>query len=208
MIILGVTGSIAMGKSEAARMLRRFGVPVFDSDQAVHDLMAKGGAAVDRVEAAFPGVVSEGAVDRSMLGARVYGDKAALKNLEGILHPMVRRAQARFLADADDKNMTLAALDIPLLYETGGEDFVDFVAVVSAPHAVQKARALARPGMTEERLQHILQQQMPDAEKRARADYILPSGDGKRPMLRAIAAMLRDLGTKKGSVWSPNWPNS
>ena len=208
MIILGVTGSIAMGKSEAARMLRRFGVPVFDSDQAVHDLMAKGGAAVDRVEAAFPGVVSEGAVDRSMLGARVYGDKAALKNLEGILHPMVRQAQARFLADADDKNMTLAALDIPLLYETGGEDFVDFVAVVSAPHAVQKARALARPGMTEERLQHILQQQMPDAEKRARADYILPSGDGKRPMLRAIAAMLRDLGTKKGSVWSPNWPNS
>ncbi len=208
MIILGVTGSIAMGKSEAARMLRRFGVPVFDSDQAVHNLMAKGGAAVDRVEAAFPGVVSEGAVDRSMLGARVYGDKAALKNLEGILHPMVRRAQARFLADADDKNMTLAALDIPLLYETGGEDFVDFVAVVSAPHAVQKARALARPGMTEERLQHILQQQMPDAEKRARADYILPSGDGKRPMLRAIAAMLRDLGTKKGSVWSPNWPNS
>lgn len=207
MIILGVTGSIAMGKSEAARMLRRFGVPVFDSDQAVHDLMAKGGAAVDRVEMAFPGVVSEGAVDRCTLGARVYGDKAALKRLEGILHPMVRQAQARFLADADDKNMTLAALDIPLLYETGGEAFVDLVAVVSAPHAVQKARALARPGMTEERLQHILQQQMPDAEKRARADYILPSGDGKRPMLRAIAAMLRDLGTKKGSVWSPNWPN-
>lgn len=208
MIILGLTGSIAMGKSEAARMMQRFGVPVFDSDHMVHELMAKGGAAVDAVAAAFPSVVYDGAVDRQKLGARVYGDKTALKRLERILHPLVRQAQGRFLAQAFADKAVLAVLDIPLLYETGADRLVDYVAVVSAPFPIQKARALARPGMTEDRFQHILNQQMPDAEKRARADYIVPSGDGKRPMLKAIAAMLRDLRTKKGSVWSENWPEA
>ncbi|GER05955.1 dephospho-CoA kinase [Iodidimonas muriae] len=204
MIVLGLTGSIAMGKSEAARMLRRFDIPVFDSDAAVHSLLAKGGGAVDAVAAAFPGVKQNGAVDRKALGAQVFGKPDKLAQLEQILHPKVFDAQRRFLADADQKASFLAALDIPLLFETGGEAKVDRVAVVSAPAPVQKARALARPGMTEQRLNAVLAQQLPDAEKRRRADYILNSGDGKRLMLRDITAMLRDLQDVKAGVWP--WP--
>lgn len=173
MISLGLTGSIGMGKSEAARAFRQLGVPVFDSDQAVHALLAGGGAAAQAVEDAFPGVMQGGAIDRTVLGARVFGDAQALKRLEGILHPAVREERNLFLAGCRERGEGLVVFDIPLLFETGGESTCDYVAVVSAPAEVQRARVLAREGMTEERLDKILTQQMPDAEKRRRADFVI-----------------------------------
>ena len=204
MIVLGLTGSIAMGKSEAGRMLRRFGVPVFDSDAVVHRLLASGGEAAQEVARTFPEAVRDGALDRARLGAMVFNDTAARQRLEAILHPRVFAAQRRFLADAERSGARIAALDIPLLFETGGERKVDYVAVVSAPPGIQRARALARPGMTPERLAAVLAAQMPDAEKRRRADYILPTGGHKRALLHAIASMLRDLCERPGGVWP--WP--
>lgn len=193
MIVLGLTGSIAMGKSEAARMLARFRAPVLDSDRVVHDLLGPGGAAVEPVAAAFAGVRGGEGIDRKALGSKVFADPEALRRLEAILHPMVFAARQAFLDRARQTGARVAVLDIPLLFETGGEALVDRVAVVSAPAAVQRARALARPGMTAERLGAILARQMPDVEKCRRADHVLPSGAGKRPMLRAIKAMLREL---------------
>lgn len=194
MIRLGLTGSIAMGKSEAARMLRRFGLPVFDADAAVHALLSPGGEAVAPVSAAFPGVEDgRGGIDRQALGQRVFGNPAALETLERILHPRVAAARALFLQRAEREGAPVAVLDIPLLFETGAERDLDRVAVVSAPAEVQRARVLERPGMTEARLAAILDRQMPDAEKCARADYVLDSGKGKRKMLMDIKAMLRDL---------------
>lgn len=193
MKILGLTGSIGMGKSTAARMLRRLGVPVHDADCAVHVLMAKGGKAVAEVEAAFPGVVKDGAIDRAELGKRVFGDAAALKRLEGILHPLVRQVERAFLKRF--ARSKLVVLDIPLLFETGGETRCDKVAVVSAPAFLQEQRVLKRPGMTRERLQAILAKQMPDGEKRRRADFVVPTGLGMRPALRhlkAIVTLMRD----------------
>lgn len=193
MIVLGLTGSIAMGKSEAARMLARFRAPVLDSDRVVHDLLGPGGAAVEPVAAAFAGVRAGEGIDRKALGSKVFADPEALRRLEAILHPMVFAARQAFLDRARRTGARVAVLDIPLLFETGGEALVDRVAVVSAPAAVQRARALARPGMTAERLGAILARQLPDAEKCRRADHVLPSGAGKRSMLRAIKAMLREL---------------
>lgn len=193
MIALGLTGSIAMGKSEAARMLARFGAPVLDSDKVVHDLLGPGGGAVEPVGRAFAGVRRGERIDRPSLGALVFDDPGALHRLEAILHPLVFAERERFLDRARRSGARVAVLDIPLLFETGSERSVDRVAVVSAPAEVQRARARARPGMTEERLQAILARQMPDAEKCRRADYVLPSGAGKRPMLRAIKTMLREL---------------
>ncbi|RMD90232.1 MAG: dephospho-CoA kinase [Alphaproteobacteria bacterium] len=204
MIVLGLTGSIAMGKSEAARMLRRFGVPVFDSDAMVHALLAPAGEAFAEVAAAFPEAIVEGAVDRRRLGAIVFVDAAARKRLEAILHPRVFLAQRRFLEKAERGGARIAALEIPLLFETGGEKRVDHVAVVSAPPEIQRARALTRPGMTAERLDAILKAQLPDSEKCRRADYVLPTGGSKRALLRAIARMLRDLCERPGGVWP--WP--
>ncbi|WP_281299941.1 MULTISPECIES: dephospho-CoA kinase [unclassified Iodidimonas] len=207
MIILGLTGSIAMGKSEAAKMLRRFGIPVFDSDACVHKLMGPGGAALAAIAEAFPETVTALGVDRAALGVAVFGHKDRLARLEAILHPRVLAAQYDFLREAERQiaanphSCALAVLDIPLLFETGGDRRVDFVAVVSAPAATQRQRALARPQMSAEKLDAILAQQMPDAEKRARADYCLNSGDGKRVMLHDIAVMLRDLSKKSGSSW-------
>lgn len=197
MIKLGLTGSIAMGKSEAARMLRRFGLPVFDADAAVHALLAPGGAAVAPVLAAFPDVGDDsGGIARPALARRVFGDDRALSELESILHPLVARSRAEFLSAAESSGARVAVLDIPLLFETGAEAALDRIAVVSAPEPVQRARALARPGMTPERLDAILARQTPDADKRRRADYILDSGQGKRKMLMDIKSMLRDLGEK------------
>ena len=204
MIVLGLTGSIAMGKSEAARMLRRFGVPVFDSDAAVHRLLAPGGEAAPEVARAFPAALRDGVLDRARLGAIVFDDPAARRRLEAILHPRVFAAQRRFLEEAEGHGSRIAALDIPLLFETGGEKKVDYVAVVSAPYEIQRARALARPGMTPERFAAVLAAQMPDAEKRRRADYVLPTGGDKRSLLHAIARMLRDLCDRPGRVWP--WP--
>lgn len=190
MKIIGLTGSIGMGKSTAAGMFRRLGVPVHDADATVHRLLGRGGRAVKPVEAAFPGTVRDGAVDRLALGRRVFDDPAALRRLEAILHPLVRAAAARFLARARAQRQDLVVLDIPLLFETGGERRCDAVVVVSAPAFLQRARVLARPGMTEARFAQILAQQMPDREKRARADFVVETGLGKRYTLCRIAEIV------------------
>lgn len=185
-LIVGLTGSIGMGKTAVAAMFRRLGIPVHDSDAAVHAALGKGGGAVDAVAAAFPGVVKAGAVDRGALGKVVFGEAAALKRLESILHPMVRASQARFLARARRRRAAMAVLDIPLLFETRGERRCDLVAVVSAPGFVQRRRVLARPGMTVERLAQIVAKQTPDSEKRRRADVVIPTGRGRAATLRAV----------------------
>lgn len=194
MIVLGLTGSVGMGKSTAAAMFRRLGVPVHDSDGAVHRLLARNGAAVKRVATEFPGVLrKDGAVDRAALGARVFGDAAALARLERILHPLVRQSQQRFLAAARACRASLVVLDVPLLFETGGEHRCDKVVVVSAPAFLQRARVMARPGMTEARLRAILAKQMPDAEKRRRADYVVPSGLGRAVTFRRLRRIVEAL---------------
>ncbi|WP_333838683.1 dephospho-CoA kinase [Novosphingobium sp.] len=172
--VLGLTGSIGMGKSAVAAMLRDAGVPVFDADAQVHRLQGPGGALLPAIEAAFPGVTGPQGVDRGALGALVFGDPAALARLEAIVHPAVAEARAAFLAAHADAH--LVVFDIPLLFEKGHEAGLDAVAVVSAPAAVQRARVLARPGMTAEKFERILALQVPDADKRARADHVIDTG--------------------------------
>ncbi|MEO5335439.1 MAG: dephospho-CoA kinase [Magnetospirillum sp. WYHS-4] len=198
MIVLGLTGSVGMGKTKAARDLRSLGIPVHDADACVHRLLGKGGAAVPAVGGAFPGVVHDGAVDRTLLGGRVFDDPAALVRLEDILHPMVAAAEDAFLRRAARRGAVLAVLDIPLLYETGAEGRCDAVAVVSAPPRVQLARVLARPGVTRARQAAILDRQMPDADKRRRADYIIPTGLDKAFSRKAILAIVTDLLSRYG----------
>ena len=193
MWVLGLTGSIGMGKSTASAMLRRLGVPMHDADASVHTLTGKGGAAVPLIEAAFPGTVKEGAVDRQALGQAVFGDPAALKRLERILHPLVGGLRDRFLARSRREGRRIVGLDVPLLLETGGERNCDVVVVVSAPAFLQRARVLARPGMTEEKLTGILSRQMPDAEKRRRADVVVPSGLGRAETYRVLSRLVADL---------------
>ena len=190
-VILGLTGSIGMGKSTTAAMFRDAGVPVFDADAAVHALYR--GDAVEPVEAAFPGVTRDGAVDRDLLRQRVLDDAAVLRRLEAIVHPLVQAERAAFLDAARRAGAPLAVLDIPLLYETGADATVDAVAVVTAPEDVQKARVLGRPGMTEARFSAILAQQVPDADKRARARFVIDTGAGlaaARAQVRAVMAAL------------------
>ncbi|MER8983368.1 dephospho-CoA kinase [Mesorhizobium sp. M0870] len=195
MIVLGLTGSISMGKSTTARMFADAGVPVHDSDETVHRLYA--GKAAPLVEAAFPGTTSAGVVDRTKLGARVLGDAAALKRLEAIIHPLVRADADAFLARHRRSGAPIAVLDIPLLFETGGRNRVDKVVVVTASAETQRARVLARPGMTEEKLASILTKQVPDAEKRRQADFIVDTGQGldaARDQVNAIIAELIGVG--------------
>jgi len=187
-----LTGSIGMGKSTAASMLRRLGVPLFDADRAVHRLLAPGGAAVREVAEAFSGVrAGKGGIDRRLLGQRVFTDIVALTRLEGILHPMVRAEEKRFLGRARARRYRLAVLDIPLLFETAVERRCNYVIVVSAPALVQRQRVLRRPGMTEIRLKAILQKQLADEEKRRRADFVVPTGLGKNLTLRRLHAIVR-----------------
>ncbi|OIR00758.1 dephospho-CoA kinase [mine drainage metagenome] len=193
MIILGLTGSIGMGKTTAANLLRRLKVPVHDADDVVHRLLAKGGAAVPLIEAAFPHTVWGGAVDRPRLAARVFGDDHALKTLEAILHPMVRREELAFLRRQRRRRRPVVALDIPLLFETHGEDRCDAVAVVSCPAFLQEQRVMARHGMTHAKLAVIRRRQMADHEKRRRADFVLPTGLGRRLTLRKLRAVLARL---------------
>ena len=204
MVILGLTGSIGMGKTVAAGMFRRFGIPVHDADAAVHRLLGRKGGAVAAVAAAFPGVLAGDAIDRAALGRRVFDDPAALGRLEGLLHPAVRRDQAAFLGRQARRGCKLAVLDVPLLFETGADAGCDAVAVVSAPPFVQEARVLARPGMTRRRLAAIRAHQMPDAEKRRRADFVIPSGLGRRQTLRAVAGIVADMQTRRPRRWP--WP--
>ncbi len=193
MKVLGLTGGIGMGKSTAAAMFRRLGVPVFDADATVHRLQARGGRAVRPIAEAFPGTVRDGRVDREALRRAVLGNPAALKRLERIVHPLVREEERRFLARARRRGEKLVVLDIPLLFETGGDRRVDEVIVVSAPPAVQRARVLLRGGMTEERLAAILARQMPDAQKRRRADYVIRTGLSRHHAQRAIRRLVERL---------------
>jgi dephospho-CoA kinase len=172
--VLGLTGSVGMGKSTVAAMFEQCGVPVFDADAVVRRLQGPGGTLVDEIEDAFPGTTGPAGVDREALGAVVFGDPAALARLEAIVHPAVRVARRDFLRD--HAGAKLVVLDIPLLFEKGGAEEVDAVAVVSAPPELQRARVLARHGMTPERFDRILALQLPDAEKRARADYVIDTG--------------------------------
>jgi dephospho-CoA kinase len=197
MIVVGLTGSIGMGKSTVAKMFAEEGAPAFNSDDAVHALYAPGGAAVALVEAAFPGVVRDGAIDRTELSKRVVGDDEAIHRLESIVHPLVRQAQANFLATQRAAGTAAVVLDIPLLFESTGAQSVDKVVVVSAPADVQRARVLARPGMTEEKFEKLLGRQVPDAEKRARADFVVDTSgsfDNTRTQVRAVLDALREHG--------------
>ena len=179
-IIIGLTGSIGMGKSETSKMFERAHIPVFDSDAAVHSLMVKNGLATGRIEKSFPGVLKEGAIDRRLLGEKVFGDQAALKKLEAILHPMVSEMRQKFFEKCHTENHDIVVMDVPLLFETGGETQCDYTVVVSAPEAVQRQRVLARPGMTLQKFEKILARQLPDSEKRQRADFIVQSDKGIR----------------------------
>lgn len=195
MIIIGLTGSIGMGKSTVAAMFAEEGAPSFNSDAAVHELYAPGGAGVAPVEAAFPGVTKDGAIDRVALSARVVGKPDEIKRLEAIVHPLVRQAQMQFLQDQRDAGAAFVVLDIPLLFEGGGAKLVDKTVVVSAPADVQRARVLARPGMSVEKFEAILALQMPDAEKRARADFVIDTSlsfDDTRAQVRAALDALRE----------------
>ncbi len=196
MFILGLTGSVGMGKSTTARFFAEEGVPVHDADAVVHRLYE--GEAVTAIEAAFPGTTLNGKVDRAKLGARVLGDAAALAQLEAIVHPLVHEAERRLLAEARARGEKVVVLDIPLLFETGGDRRVDAVVVVSAPPDVQRARVLERRGMTTDKLAAILAKQMPDAEKRRRADFVVDTSQGfeaareqVRAILQAVATMPR-----------------
>ena len=201
MIIVGLTGSIGMGKSTAAGMCRRLGVPVFDADRAVHRLQAPGGRAVALIDRAFPGVVAGGVIDRQALGARVFGDAHALRRLEAIVHPLVRAEQRRFLSWCARRRVPVVVLDIPLLFETGGDRRCDLVITVSAPAFLQRQRVLSRPGMSPAKLDAVLAEQMSDREKRARADVVVSTGLGKRRTRAAIARLLRRLKRHRARAW-------
>lgn len=193
MFVLGLTGSVAMGKSVTARFFAEAGVPVHDADAVVHQLYE--GAAAPLIEAAFPGTTVDGRVDRVKLGRRVMNDLAALRRLEAIVHPLVEAAEQEFLEQAQAQGAPVAVLDIPLLFEIGGDRRVDAVVVATAPPEVQRARALERPGMTDERLQAMLARQMPDSEKRLRADFIVDTSRGFDEARARVQAILRQVAT-------------
>ena len=206
MILIGLTGSIGMGKSTTAAMFREAGVPVYDADAAVHDLYDQGGAAVGPVGEAFPGVVKNGRVDREALRQAVLGDPEALKRLNAVVHPLVGRDRIGFFQKAEADGADMVVLDIPLLFETGGHANVDAVVVASAPAEMQRQRVLARPGMTSERLDAILAQQMADAEKRARAHFVVDTSRGLEPAREQVAqiiAAMRDPQRRPASDRTP-----
>jgi dephospho-CoA kinase len=188
MIRVGLTGSIGMGKSTVAQMFADEGVPVFDADGAVHRLQGPEGALVARIEAEFPGTTGAHGVDRGALAERVLGEPEALRRLEALIHPAVARERETFLSDHRDAALVL--LDIPLLFETGGEGQVDRIVVVSAPAEAQKQRVLDRPGMTPDKFERILARQLPDAEKRARADFVIATGGPLKETRRAVRRIL------------------
>jgi len=194
MIKLGLTGSIGMGKSTAAGFFADEGVPIHDADAVVHRLYE--GAAVPAIEAAFPGTTVGGKVDRERLAARVLDDPPALAHLEAIIHPLVRREEEKFLTKAEAAGAKVAVLNVPLLFETGGDERCDAIVVVSAPAAVQRQRVMARPGMTEAKLASLIAKQLPDAEKRRRADFVVDTSgdfDSTRAQIRAILEKVAEL---------------
>jgi dephospho-CoA kinase len=190
MLILGLTGSIGMGKSTTAKLFAEAGVPVYDADATVHMLYE--GEAVPAIEAAFPGTTADGKVDRNMLSARVVHDPAAIKQLEQIVHPMLCASRQKFLADAERSGAPVAVVDVPLLFETGGEKRVDAVVVVTTTPELQRQRILTRDNMTSEKLDAILARQLPDAEKRRRADFVVDTSDGLDPVRLRIRDILNE----------------
>lgn len=203
MKIVGLTGSIGMGKSTTAKMFEDAGVPVYDADAAVRDLYQPGGAAVGPVEAAFPGATRDGAVDRETLRRIVLEDAEALRRLNAVVHPLVREDRERFFERARAAGADMVVLDIPLLFETGGHADMDAVVVATAPAHVQRERVLARPGMTAERLDAILAQQMADAEKRARAHFVVDTSRGLEPARRQVKAIIHALRASTGATPRP-----
>jgi dephospho-CoA kinase len=205
MRVLGLTGSIGMGKTVAARLLRRLGVPVHDADAEVHRLLGPDGAAVAAVAAAFPGTVHGGVIDRKKLGALVFGsgNEAALRRLERIVHPLVRRATSRWLTTQSRRRAPVVVLDVPLLFESGGPQRYDGVIVISAPAFLQRQRVLRRPGMTAARFADINRKQLPDRLKRARADMVVASGLGQRTTLRGLKRALHRLRAQR--AWRPGY---
>jgi dephospho-CoA kinase len=206
MIRLGLTGSIGMGKSTTAAMFREAGIPVYDADAAVADLYLKGGAAVAPLEAAFPGVTKDGAVDREALRQRVLGDDAAMAKLNSVVHPLLGQDRIDFFAKAEAAKADMVVLDIPLLFETGGDANMDAVVVVTAPPEMQRERVLAREGMTPERLDAILARQVADAEKRARAHFVVDTGrglDAARAQVAEIIATMRDPARRPAPAFPP-----
>ncbi len=191
MIVLGLTGSIGMGKSTTARMFSKAGVPVHDSDETVHRLYA--GKAASLIEREFPGTVVDGVVDRVKLAAAILGDAVALKKVEAIVHPLVREDEKRFLAEQRKAGADLVVLDIPLLFEVKATDRVEKVVVVTAPPEVQRERVLARPGMSEEKFGALLAKQMPDEEKRRLAAYVIDTGAGMEAAEKAVRSIIADL---------------
>ena len=201
MFLLGRTGSIGMGKSETARIFRRLGVPVFDADAAVHQLYAKGGAAVPPIEAAFPGSTSDGAVDRARLSQMVVNDPQAMKRLEEIVHPLVNKMETDFLKQQSARGAPVVVLDIPLLYEGHRESSLDAVAVVSTAADIQRARVGSRPGMTAEKLEAVLARQMPDVEKRKRADFVIETGRGIDYATYQVKRVLAFIAEREPKAW-------
>ena len=206
MVILGLTGSIGMGKSTTARLFRSFGIHVHDADAAVHAMMARGGVAVEPVAALFPNVLKEGAIDRSALGKLVFDDVAALDTLEAVLHPLVRQRERRFLANAARRQEALVVLDIPLLFETGGEHRCDTVTVATAPAFIQRQRVLRRPGMTAARFDAILARQIPDFDKCFNADFLVPTGLGVAFSLHVVRDIVRVAKAIPANRWQPTRP--
>jgi len=196
---VGLTGSIGMGKTETARMFASLGIPVYDADAAVHALYDSGGPAVPPIAGAFPDCVTDGRVDRGALAVRVLSDPGALAKLEAIVHPLAAKRQQAFIDEAAAAGAELAVFDIPLLYETGGDAGMDVVIVASAPPDVQRARALSRPGMTAEKLESILKRQMPDAEKRARAHYVVDTGCGFEQAFAQVRTIVDQLRARRKS---------
>jgi len=198
MLVIGLTGGIGMGKSAAAAHFARAGVPVFNADACVHRLYD--GEAVAAIEAAFPGVTRGGRIDRKLLGEKLAGSQERLRELELIVHPMVVEAEIDFLIEQEDRGASLAVLEIPLLFETGAEKRVDLTIVLSAPADVQRSRVLARPGMTVDKLEHLLARQLSDAERRKRADYVVESGTSLADMHQEIDKLLESLRQREGRV--------
>ena len=198
MFVLGLTGSLGMGKSTTAKFFAEEGVPVHDADASVHKLYE--GEAVPLIEAAFPGTTAAGKVDREKLAKQVLGNASAIKKLEAIVHPLVAEVRERFLREAEQSGAKVAVLDIPLLYETGGDARCDAVVVVSAPAEVQRARAFERPGMTEDKFTAILAKQMPDAEKRARADFVVDTSQGYEAAHQQVRDILARVAKMRGSA--------
>ncbi len=203
MIVIGLTGSIGMGKSTVAERFRQLGIPVCDADAVVHELYE--GAAVAPIEAAFPGTTSGGKVDRVKLGQAVLKDPHGLKRLEAIVHPMVQEAEREFLRKAAEQGAQMAVLEVPLLFETGGDARVDVTIVVSAPPEVQRERVLARPGMTPSKLEAILARQMPDLEKRRRADFVVDTGVTIEENDAQVDAIVERLRNRGGRAYQQFW---